>query len=318
MSQFLVDIFESFLGEPRKHNDDTGQVAFDCPACSAEKGLVEGDGKGNLEINYNRNIFHCWACSETNHMHGPIIKLLKRYATPRHIRDYLLLKPDADIAIAKQVTDIVVELPDEYKKLSECTPQDYKYGAAMAYLKKRGIGPDIIKEFDIGYAVKGKYFNRIIIPSYDADGKVNYFIARWFDKEFNKIKYLNPTAEKQEIVFNEGRVNWDATIYLVEGATDHIVTPNSIPLLGKFISDKLFELLYDKAKGPIVIVLDDDAWEDAKNLYRILDVGELSGRIKIVRCPDGYDPSKIYETLGPKGIVELLRTARKLSDTELY
>ena len=64
MSQFLVDIFESFLGEPRKHNDDTGQVAFDCPACSAEKGLVEGDGKGNLEINYNRNIFHCWACSE--------------------------------------------------------------------------------------------------------------------------------------------------------------------------------------------------------------------------------------------------------------
>lgn len=318
MSQFLVDIFESFLGEPRKHNEDTGQVAFDCPACSAEKGLLEGDGKGNLEINYNRNIFHCWACSETNHMHGPIIKLLKRYATPRHIRDYLLVKPDADIAIAKQVTDIVVELPDEYKKLSECTPQDYKYGAAMSYLRKRGIGPDIIKEFDIGYAVKGKYFNRIIIPSYDAAGKVNYFIARWFDKEFNKIKYLNPTAEKQEIVFNEAKINFDATIYIVEGATDHIVTPNSTPLLGKYISDKLFELLYDHAKGYIVIVLDDDAWEDAKNLYRKLDVGDLAGRIKIVRCPEGYDPSKIYEKLGPKGIVALLKTARKLSDNELY
>jgi hypothetical protein len=318
MSQFLVDIFESFLGEPRKHNEDTGQVAFDCPACSAEKGLMEGDGKGNLEINYNRNIFHCWSCSETNHMHGPIIRLLKRYATPRHIRDYLLLKPDADIAIAKQVTDIVVELPDEYKKLAECTPQDYKYGAAIAYLRKRGIGPDTIKEFDIGYAVKGKYFNRIIIPSYDAAGKVNYFIARWFDKEFNKIKYLNPTAEKQEIVFNEAKINFDATIYIVEGATDHIVTPNSTPLLGKYISDKLFELLYDNAKGYIVIVLDDDAWEDAKNLYRQLDVGDLAGRIKIVRCPEGYDPSKIYEKLGPKGIVALLKTARKLSDKELY
>ena len=318
MSQFLVDILESFLGEPRKHNEDTGQIAFDCPACSAEKGLAEGDGKGNLEINYNRSMFKCWACQDTNNMHGPIMKLLKRYATPRHIRDYLLVKPDADMIVAKQVTDIVVELPDEYKKLSECTPQDYKYGAAINYLRKRGIGPDIIKDFDIGYAVKGKYFNRIIIPSYDADGKVNYFIARWFDKEFNKIKYLNPTAEKQEIVFNEGRVNWDATIYLVEGATDHIVTPNSIPLLGKYISDKLFELLYDKAKGYIVIVLDDDAWEDAKNLYRILDVGDLSGRIKIVRCPEGYDPSKIYEILGPKGIIKLLKTATHLSDKELY
>jgi hypothetical protein len=27
---------------------------------------------------------------------------------------------------------------------------------------------------------------------------------------------------------------------LVEGVTDHIVTPNSIPLLGKFLSDKFF------------------------------------------------------------------------------
>lgn len=318
MSQFLVDILESFLGEPRKHNEDTGQVAFDCPACSAEKGMPEGDGKGNLEINYNRSMFKCWACQDTNHMHGPILKLLKRYATPRHIRDYLLVKPDADVALAKKVTDIVVELPDEYKKLSECGPQDYRYGAAMAYLRKRGIGPDIIKEFDIGYAVKGKYFNRIIIPSYDADGKVNYFIARWFDKEYNKIKYLNPHAEKQEIVFNEGKVNWDATIYLVEGATDHIVTPNSIPLLGKYLSEKLLELLYDKAKGYIVIVLDDDAWEDAKNLYRQLDIGDLTGRIKIVRCPDGYDPSKIYEVLGAKGIIKLLMSARHLSEKELY
>jgi hypothetical protein len=318
MSQFLADILESFLGEPRKHNEDTGQIAFDCPACSAEKGLPEGDGKGNLEINYNMNKFKCWACSETNHMHGPVIKLLKRYATPRHIRDYLILKPDADIVIAKQVTDVVVELPDEYKKLSECTPQDYKYGVAMNYLRKRGIGPDIIKEFDIGYAVKGKYFNRIIIPSYDADGKVNYFIARWFDREYNKIKYLNPTAEKQEIVFNEAKINWDATIYIVEGVTDHIVTPNSIPLLGKYLSEKLLELLYEKAKGYIVIVLDDDAWEDAKNLYRQLDIGDLTGRIRIVRCPDGYDPSKIHEVLGPKGIVKLLMSARKLSDKELY
>ena len=56
MSILLVSILESFLGDVRKHNEDTGQIAFDCPACSAEKGLVDGDGKGNLEINYNRNI----------------------------------------------------------------------------------------------------------------------------------------------------------------------------------------------------------------------------------------------------------------------
>jgi hypothetical protein len=50
-------------------------------------------------------------------------------------------------------------------------------------------------------------------------------------KEYNKLKYINPKAEKQEIIFNIGKLNLDATIYLVEGVTDHIVTPNSIPLL---------------------------------------------------------------------------------------
>jgi hypothetical protein len=98
-------------------------------------------------------------------------------------------------------------------------------------------------------------YNRIIIPSYDLNGDLNYFIARWYPKEYNKLKYINPKAEKQEIIFNIGKLNLDATIYLVEGVTDHIVTPNSIPLLGKVISSDLLELLHDKAQGLIVILL---------------------------------------------------------------
>jgi hypothetical protein len=65
------------------------------------KGLIDGDGKGNLEINYNR-IFKCWACPDTNYMHGPVIKLLKKHGTPKNTRDYLLVKPDADIIISKE------------------------------------------------------------------------------------------------------------------------------------------------------------------------------------------------------------------------
>ena len=318
MANLLVNILESFLGDVRKHNEDTGQITFDCPACSAEKGMPDGDGKGNLEINYNMNKFKCWSCHETNHMHGPVIKLLKKYATPKNIRDYLLVKPDAEFAIRKDHEHVILHLPEGYKRLAECTEKDYKSQLALAYLRNRGITDEIIDEFDIGYTFRGKFFNRIIIPSYDSEGNLNYFIARWFDKEFTKLKYLNPDAEKQEIIFNEGRVNWDATIYLVEGATDHIVTPNSIPLLGKFISDKLLELLHDKAGAYIVIVLDDDAWEDGIALYKRLNFGNLRGRIKIVRCPEGYDPSKIYEKLGNKGITKLLMGSRFLKENEIY
>jgi DNA primase len=309
---YLSSIFESFLGEPRKHNEETGQIAFDCPACSADKGLYEGDGKGNLEINYNKGVYKCWVCHDTNRMHGQLENLVRKYGTRTHLKEYNLFKPEYNYNGNKDNEKIIVRLPDGYKKLSDCTDKDYKSDLAKKYLKDRGITDEIIKEFNIGYTITGDFKDRIIIPSYDADGNINYFIARWFLKKKTKVKYLNPNAEKYEIIFNENKVNWDATIYLVEGATDHIVVPNSIPLLGKFIADKLKELLHTKAKSFIVILLDSDAYEDAEKLYWTLNTADLKGRIKICTPPEGHDPSSIFQYLGSKGIVKLLRNSRQL------
>ena len=317
MSLLLVDILNSFLGEERKHNEDTGQVAFDCPACSNEKGMPEGDGKGNLEINYDRNVYKCWVCYDYNHMHGPVTKLIKKYGTPKNLRDYLLVKPDAGEISSKERVEVIVELPEGYRKLSECTSKDFKYDMAMKYLKQRGITDDIIKEYEIGYTYSGKFHNRIIIPSYDSDDKLTYFIARWFSTEYTKLKYVNPVAEKQEIIFNECKINWDSTIYLVEGVFDHIVIPNSVPLLGKFISPMFLEMLHDRATANIVVLLDDDATKDAVTLYKQLNFGDLFGRIRICIPPKDYDASLIYEKFGYKGIYNLLRTSRKLNNEEL-
>lgn len=271
-----------------------------------DKGMPQGDGKGNLELNYHKDVFKCWVCKDTNDMYGSITRLIKRYGTPKNLKDYRLVKPElSDLPEEKKRVDLI--LPEGFKRLSKATSQDYKYDAAIGYLKKRGITDDIIEKFNIGYTTIGDFFNRIIIPSYDENGKLNYFIARWFDKIKTKMKYLNPDAEKQTIIFNEMRVNWDATIYLVEGGTDHIVVPNSIPLLGKYISDILKERLYEKAKANIVILLDADALEDAQILYDMLNFGELRGRIRLCVPPDGYDPSLVHEKWGKKGILRLLK-----------
>ena len=266
--------------------------------------MPQGDGKGNLELNYNRDVFKCWVCKDTNYMSGSITRLIKIYGTAKNLRDYRLFKPDAALFGTRPRID--VKLPEGYKKLINCSYKDFKYSSAMKYLEGRGITKDIIEKFDIGYTTKGTFFNRIIIPSYDEDGKLNYFVARWFDKVYTKIKYLNPEVEKQSIIFNEQKINWDATIYLVEGATDHIVVPNSIPLLGKFVSDTLMEKLHDKANANIVILFDSDALEDAKFLYGKLNFGKLIGRIRICH-PPSHDPSKIHELLGRKGIIKLLK-----------
>lgn len=316
MNEYLINILEKFLGDYRKHNEDNYQISFDCPACSEDKGLDNGDGKGNLEINYKFGVFKCWACQDTNNMHGKVPTLIKRYGNKRLLDEFKCLNLEFNDVEDKE-KKITLSLPKEYKKLSGVIKKDIDYNIAIKYLKKRGITEEIIEKYNIGYATEGNYKNRIIIPSYNKFNNVNYFIGRWYHNNYTKLKYLNPDAEKSEIIFNEGMLNFDSNIYLVEGVFDHIVVPNSVPLLGKHISDNLLYLLHEKACGDIIIVFDGDAYEDSKEIYKKLNFGDLYGRIKVVKCPNEYDPSKIYELLGNKGIVKLLMTATKLSEFEI-
>lgn len=314
----LIDILEDFLGDPRKHNESKSQIGFDCPACSEEKGVDGGDGKGNLEVNYEKGVYKCWSCWDRNNMHGGLAWLIKKYGSNQNYKDYLLVAPKYNRK-DKDVEEIpkVLEFPEGFKKFSKSTSRDTKYTEAYSYVKKRGLTDDILHKFDIGFTADGPFANRIIIPSYNSLGELNYFIARAF--EWSKLKYRNPDARKEIIIFNESKVNWDSTIYLVEGAFDHIVTPNSIPLLGKFISDTLFYNLQTKAKSGVVIVLDGGEEErgDALLLYKKLNTMNLYNKVKLVFIEDGLDLSLIYQNSGRRGILRWLRSAFQYKESRL-
>jgi len=64
---------------------------------------------------------------------------------------------------------------------------------------------------------------------------------------------------------------------------------NPVVMLGKHMSELLFETIYNNAKANVIICLDGDAWGNAVKLYHELNGGELWGRIKIVRLPDDRD-----------------------------
>jgi DNA primase len=152
----------------------------------------------------------------------------------------------------------------------------------------------------LGYTTEGKYRGRIIVPSFDENNEINYFVSRSYVG--HKNKYKNPEAEKDKIIFNEHLINWEKDIYLVEGVFDMFFIDNSIPLLGKSVSDKLWGKLYDNSKKNIIICLDGDAWEDAKKLYRKLEGGRLNGRIKLLKVPKDKD---VGELGGIKGLKEI-------------
>jgi hypothetical protein len=286
----IFEILEDIFGDYRNHNDYRCQVSFDCPVCSYDiKGLDQGDGKGNLEVNYKYGVYKCWVCSETNGTHGSIYKLIKTYGTPKQLKKYLLLKPEDDENAPKR-TYKKVRLPKEYIAFSDAHPalkMTPNFRQAYNYIKSRNITDEMCKKYRIGFCLTGPYENRIIIPSYDENDELTYFIGRSYLSK-TKRKYMNPEAQKEIIIFNEYLIDWDKPIYIVEGAFDSIFIDNAIPMLGKFMSDHLFNKLYDKAKK-IIICLDPDAWDDQEKLYHKLNIGKLMGKVWSIKLEGDKD-----------------------------
>lgn len=301
----VVEILEGIFGNAHAHYDNKSQISFDCPVCSYDlKGLDHGDGKGNLEINYAQHVFKCWSCGETHGTHGHLGRLIDKYGTKKDKEFYELIRPD-EFKPKDEKKFEKLKLPQGYTKFKDGNPIHIPYREAYNYLKKRGITDEIIERYDIGYTLEGEFQFRIIVPSYDLKGELNYFVARSWVNE--KYKYKNPTAPKELLIFNESRINWGKDIWLVEGVFDGFFVPNSIPLLGKFVSDLLWETLYDKAKARIIICLDGDAWEDAKKIYAKLSGGRLYGKIDIVKLPDEKDLGDLRGVVPENCFVKLER-----------
>jgi len=264
MSYDLVkDLLDNFLGEPQRYDETIGQVTYDCPVCSYDiKSLSKGDGKGNLEISIEKNVYHCWACGETHDTHGHLGKLIDKYGSKNDKKIYKLIRPDKFEKKEREYKTL--ELPKEYKKFEDIHPLHLPRKEALNYLKKRGITQEIIDKFQIGICIDGEYGGRIIVPSFNKKGDLNFFVSRSWNPK-SRLKYKNPEAPKDFLIFNESLIDWKKDIYIVEGVFDSFFLENSIALLGKFINDNLWEKLYDKAKKDIIICLDGDAFDDAKN-----------------------------------------------------
>jgi hypothetical protein len=60
-------------------------------------------------------------------------------------------------------------------------------------------------------------------------------------------------------------------------------------MLGKKMSRLLFENLYNRANGNIIVCCDGDAWEDGLKIYHELNGGRLYNKVKIVKLPRDKD-----------------------------
>ncbi len=305
------------------------QIQINCPKCQERDGLEYPDGKFNLEINTGENVFRCWKCEEPFYT-GSLGRLIRRYGRDSDFELYKSLSQSIFSNYNNKYKDyddyeenLYVELPKEmilFKDMDICNPEHIKAYSYMVLDRK--LKKEILIKNRIGFCIDGKYRNRIIIPSYDKQGEVNYFVARSYNPLVKRIKYLNPKIDKNKIIFNEGIINWDSTIYLVEGVFEMLTldTMNCIPLLGKKLSPLLMQYL-KLYKPYVIVILDPDAYKDCIQLTEILLTiyGEFDYKVKLVKLNLGnLDLDEIRTKYGSQEVVNQLRTARHINTNDYF
>jgi|TARA_R110000765_G_C18861810_1_gene600069 hypothetical protein len=250
VNQLLVTLANSVLGSGKQ--TARGNIAYTCPHCQHHK--------PKLEINFTENKkghnpWHCWVCDKRGKSIIPLLR--KANASPDKIDYALTLVKDVNYSY-NDVAVAALTLPDEFISLNNADIPNITMRHAQAYLKKRNISKHDILQYNIGYCESGLYKNMLVIPTYDAEGKLNYFTARSFEKE-PYIKYRNPQISR-DIIPNEHFINWNIPIILCEGLFDAIaIKRNAIPLLGKSMQSNLMKKIVTSVVDKIYIALDKDA-----------------------------------------------------------
>ena len=203
----------------------------------------------------------------------------------------------------------VLTLPKEFRPLWHFDKGSPEYRNAVFYLRNRNIHIQDILKYRIGYADSGLYSGKIIIPSFDANGNLNYFVSRAYYTD-DLQKHRNPNTSKDIIGF-ELHINWNEPIVLVEGAFDAIaIKRNAIPLFGKTISNTLKKRIVERNVKTIYICLDNDAKKQALEVCEYFMANGI--KVHLIDIPES-DPSE----LGFLKIQKMIEDTCQLTSHEL-
>lgn len=148
---------------------------------------------------------------------------------------------------------------------------------AWSYLRTRGVTESELWLWKFGVTdyrpPKGEqnYRFRVIVPSFDAEGNLNYYSARSYWKGLSGAKYANPNVPREHLIFNELMIDWTEELTIVEGVFDLIKCgENATCLLGSALDPSylLFQRIVER-NTPVLLALDNDAKDKTYKLAKL-------------------------------------------------
>jgi DNA primase len=271
---------------PCKISPNGSHAAIQCPICKHKD-------KKKLSIRLADDLNHCWVCGFAGRS---LLPLLMKHASRDAVDEYKFKfyqgKQYADTEKLAKPEEIPV-LPADFRLLALLKDvYDPNIRHALKYLKARGLTDRDLWYFKFGVSSDFAYHNRIILPSFDAEGNLNFVTARTTDKDV-RLKYLNSRNPKMHIVFNDINIDWSKPLTLVEGPFDLTkCNDNATCLMGSELSEasELFNsILFHKT--PICLALDDDMQVKAQKIAKKLAEYDIS--VKMVDLGSHHDPGEM-------------------------
>ena len=229
-------------------------ASFKCPICATSK-------KQKLIVRVDTGQYHCWVCNA----HGASVSFLLRKLSADTAARW---EKVAGVTQRRYLDDTPelpdpVEIPHGFRLLAESfDSHDPDILDCVQYVRDRGLTLRDMWYFRLGAVSRGFLSRRVILPSFDAEGKINYWTARSIDEK-KYGKYMNAKATRINLIFNEINIDWRKELTLVEGPFDLTkCDTNATSILGSDISLKsaLFQTIV-RNKTPVILALDADMQE---------------------------------------------------------
>jgi DNA primase len=180
-------------------------------------------------------------------------------------------------------------------------PFALKLDPVHPYLAERGLGPELVELFGLGFCSRGSMAGRICIPVHNEHGELVAYAGRWpgDDVPDGQERYKLPAKfQKSRVLFNLHRVAAGEHVVLVEGYWSairlHTLGIPAVGLMGWSVSDEQCALLLAREVKLVTLLLDGD---DTGRLgrERVLPTLCRSFFVRAPLLPDGEKPDTLPE-----------------------
>ena len=285
---------------------------FWCPFCKHADAK-----KRKLAVRLEDGITHCWVC---NWSARTPLRLAHIVGASNEIREKLreAYGDGGDPTLVEECEeDVVIELPSDFALVSDEIDRGVRHPdklAAIRYLERRGITYNVAKYCRLGLSNESVFRRRVIFPSFDSEGTLNYVTARAVDDD-TTFKYFNTRTHRSSLVFNEVDIAWNRELVLVEGPFDLLASAglNSVSMLGSWLDEGylLFKRIVAN-RTPVVLALDPDAVSKQEKIARQLLQYEIP-----VRVIDwsGFPPCSDPAAVGNETFKQLVKNAPRYDES---